>query len=158
MEGESTVILSVRNLQTYFYTDAGVARAVEGVSFDLAKGKTLALVGESGCGKSMTALSIMRLIPEPPGKIVGGEIFFESEDLVNATDREMCSRFMAFAVRGPVVRQRRLASESRLSNQSTSVEGRRVRTLAGRSRVVPSVYPSAIHADLKRSGQSQFDV
>ena len=78
MEGESTVILSVRDLQTHFFTDAGVARAVDGVSFDLAKGKTLALVGESGCGKSMTALSIMRLIPEPPGKIVGGQVFFEN--------------------------------------------------------------------------------
>ncbi len=81
-------ILSVRELQTYFFTDAGVARAVDGVSFDVYPGRTLALVGESGCGKSITALSILRLIPEPPGEIVGGSILFNGEDLLmmNSTD------------------------------------------------------------------------
>lgn len=75
-------ILSVRELRTYFFTDAGVARAVDGVSFDVYPGRTLALVGESGCGKSITALSILRLIPEPPGEIVGGSILFNGEDLL----------------------------------------------------------------------------
>jgi len=82
-------ILSVRELQTYFYTDAGVARAVDGVSFDVHAGRTLALVGESGCGKSITALSILRLIPDPPGEIVGGSILFEGRDLLMANQTEM---------------------------------------------------------------------
>ena len=82
-------ILSVRELQTYFFTDAGVARAVDGVSFDVHPGRTLALVGESGCGKSITALSILRLIPEPPGEIVGGSILFEGRDLLMMNQTEM---------------------------------------------------------------------
>ena len=85
----ATPILSVRELQTYFFTDAGVARAVDGVSFDVHPGKTLALVGESGCGKSITALSILRLIPEPPGRIVGGSILFEGRDLLMANASDM---------------------------------------------------------------------
>ncbi len=82
-------LLSVKNLKTYFYTDDGIAKAVDDVTFDLDKGETLGLVGESGCGKSVTALSIMRLIPNPPGKIVGGNIFFKGEDLVQKTEKEM---------------------------------------------------------------------
>ncbi|MEX2016552.1 MAG: ABC transporter ATP-binding protein [Candidatus Hydrogenedentales bacterium] len=85
----SEPILRVANLKTYFYTDAGVARAVDDVSFTLEAGKTLALVGESGCGKSMTALSILRLVPDPPGKIVGGKVLFQGEDLVQASERRM---------------------------------------------------------------------
>src|SRR5437870_5756030 len=82
-------LLEVKNLKTYFYTDDGIAKAVDDVTFELNKGETLGLVGESGCGKSVTALSIMRLIPDPPGKIVGGEISFKEEDLVKKTEREM---------------------------------------------------------------------
>ena len=82
-------ILRVSNLKTYFYTDAGVAQAVDDVSFSLEAGKTLALVGESGCGKSMTALSILRLVPDPPGRIVGGEIVFQGEDLTQVSERRM---------------------------------------------------------------------
>ena len=70
-------LLEVKNLKTYFYTDDGVATAVDDVSYDVDKGETLGLVGESGCGKSVSALSIMRLIPDPPGKIVDGEILFK---------------------------------------------------------------------------------
>ena len=69
----SDVLLDVRDLQTYFFTDRGIAKAVDHVSFRLYQGRTLGIVGESGCGKSVTALSIMRLIPAPPGRIVGGE-------------------------------------------------------------------------------------
>ena len=65
-------LLELEDLQTYFYTDIGVARAVDGVSFSIQPGETVGVVGESGCGKSVTALSIMGLIPKPPGKIVGG--------------------------------------------------------------------------------------
>jgi peptide/nickel transport system ATP-binding protein len=82
-------ILEVVDLKTYFYTRDGIVKAVDGVSFTLHKGETLGLVGESGCGKSMTALSIMRLIPEPPGRIVGGQVMLDGRDLVSLTQEEM---------------------------------------------------------------------
>jgi oligopeptide/dipeptide ABC transporter ATP-binding protein len=81
-------LLEVKNLQTQFPTRAGLVRAVDGVSFHVERGELLGLVGESGCGKSITALSVMRLISSP-GKIVGGEILFEGENLLNATDERM---------------------------------------------------------------------
>jgi oligopeptide transport system ATP-binding protein len=74
-------ILSVNNLKTYFQTEDGVVKAVDGITFELKKGETLGIVGESGSGKSVTNLSIMRLIPEPPGKIVDGEIVFDGKDV-----------------------------------------------------------------------------
>jgi len=77
-----TPLLQVRGLQTYFHTEAGVAKAVDGVSFDIMSGEVLGLVGESGSGKSVTALSIIRLIPDPPGKIVGGSIAYKGQDLL----------------------------------------------------------------------------
>lgn len=76
----SETLLEVKNLQTHFYTRSGIAKAVEDVSFSLAESETLGLVGESGCGKSVTSLSIMRLI-DPPGKIVGGEILYKGDDI-----------------------------------------------------------------------------
>ncbi len=82
-------VLRVKNLKTFFYTDVGVATSVDDVSFDIPAGKTMALVGESGCGKSVTALSIMRLIPSPPGRIVGGSIEFDQKDLARLSEREM---------------------------------------------------------------------
>jgi peptide/nickel transport system ATP-binding protein len=81
-------ILEVKDLRTHFPTRSGLVRAVDGVSFQLERGELLGLVGESGCGKSMTALSVMRLI-SPPGKIVGGEILFEGKDLLKLSDAEM---------------------------------------------------------------------
>lgn len=84
-------LLEVRNLKTNFYTKAGVAPAINDISFNIEKGKTLGVVGESGCGKSMTALSIMKLIPSPPGKIVGGEILFEGRDLLKLPEKDMRS-------------------------------------------------------------------
>jgi oligopeptide transport system ATP-binding protein len=84
-------LLEVRNLRTYFYTEEGVVRAVDGVSWDLGEGETLGLVGESGCGKSVTAMSILRLIPNPPGRIVDGEIMFDGRDLLKIGDAEMRS-------------------------------------------------------------------
>ena len=82
-------LLEVKNLRTYFYTEEGVVRAVDGVSWDLDEGETLGLVGESGSGKSVTALSILRLIPRPPGRIVEGEILFEGQDLLKASDDDI---------------------------------------------------------------------
>src|SRR5215210_1000201 len=81
-------LLEVKSLQTHFPTRAGLVRAVNGVSFHVDKGELLGLVGESGCGKSITALSVMRLI-SPPGKIAGGEIIFEGESLLDASDARM---------------------------------------------------------------------
>jgi len=75
-------LLTIRNLHTYFYTEDGVVKALNGVNLDIKRGEVLGLVGESGCGKSVTALSILRLIQDPPGKIVQGEIWFEGEDLL----------------------------------------------------------------------------
>lgn len=85
----SEQLLSVRNLKTHYFTQDGVVRAVDGVDFDINRGKILGIVGESGCGKSQSVLSVMGLIPKPPGKIVDGEIIFEGKDLVKATEAEM---------------------------------------------------------------------
>jgi peptide/nickel transport system ATP-binding protein len=85
----SDVILSVRNLVTEFATDEGRVRAVDDVSFDLKAGQTLGIVGESGCGKSVTALSIMRLLPQPVGQIMGGQILLQGEDLVPMSIAQM---------------------------------------------------------------------
>jgi oligopeptide/dipeptide ABC transporter ATP-binding protein len=82
-------LLEVRNLQTEFSTRGGVVRAVAGVSWDVGEGETVALVGESGCGKSVSALSIMRLVAEPAGRIVGGQIFFKGRDLLRLSEEEM---------------------------------------------------------------------
>lgn len=82
-------ILDVKNLKTYFYTDAGVVKAVDGVTFDLKVMETLGIVGETGSGKSVTALSILRLIPQPPGKIVDGEIFFDGKNILNMSQKEL---------------------------------------------------------------------
>ncbi len=82
-------LLEVRDLKTYFFTQEGMVKAVDGVSFDLQEGETLGLVGESGCGKSVSAMSLMRLIPDPPGKIVSGEVIFEGKDLVTMSDEEI---------------------------------------------------------------------
>lgn len=86
---KSEKLLDVRGLKTYFDTDEGTVKAVDGVSFHINKGETLAVVGESGSGKSVTSLSIMRLIPSPPGRIAGGEMLFNGQDLVKKTEREM---------------------------------------------------------------------
>ena len=87
--GGSDILLDVRGLRTYFHVMDGEVKAVDGVDFSLARGQTLGLVGESGCGKSVTALSIMRLIDNPPGKIVDGEIWFDGRDLLQLSDSEI---------------------------------------------------------------------
>ena len=82
-------LIEVKNLQTSFFTPEGEVRAIDGVSFEIGEGKTLGLVGESGCGKSVTSLSIMRLISYPPGRIVGGEILYRGRDLLKLNNEEM---------------------------------------------------------------------
>ncbi|WP_425351119.1 ABC transporter ATP-binding protein [Rhizobium sophoriradicis] len=85
----SELLLDVRNLETHFYGEESVTRALGGVSFQIGKGETLGIVGESGCGKSVTALSILRLLPKQTAKTVGGEILFEGRNLLNLSEREM---------------------------------------------------------------------
>ena len=82
-------VLEVRDLRTYFHTEEGVARAVDGVSFAVGRGQTLGLVGESGCGKSVSAFSIMRLVPDPPGRIEDGQILLKGRDLLVLDEEEM---------------------------------------------------------------------
>ena len=82
-------VLEVKGLKTYFNTDDGISKAVDDVSFNVMPGETLGIVGESGCGKSVTSLSIMRLIPNPPGYFAGGEIFFHGNDLLKLPEKEM---------------------------------------------------------------------
>jgi len=82
-------LLGVNNLKTYFHTLEGLVKAVDGVSFDIDRGETVGMVGESGCGKSVTSLSILKLIPTPPGRIESGEIFFKEEDLLKKSDKEL---------------------------------------------------------------------
>jgi len=89
MAGANHFLLTIRNLHTYFFTDEGVAKAVDGVDLELKEGGTLGVVGESGCGKSVTALSVMRLIPDPPGKITQGEILFAGTNLLDLSEAEM---------------------------------------------------------------------
>ena len=85
----SAPLLAIDDLRTHFFTRDGVVRAVDGVSLSVAAGETLAVVGESGCGKSVTALSILRLVPSPPGRIVGGAIRFDGTDLLSLSEAEM---------------------------------------------------------------------
>ncbi len=88
-ESDDAVVLRVDGLKTSFYTREGIVRAVDDVSFDLHKGETLCIVGESGCGKSVTALSILGLLPKPPAKIEGGQVLFLGEDLTSASEKRM---------------------------------------------------------------------
>lgn len=81
--------IEFKNLHTWFYTDAGIVKAVNGVDFEIRKGETVCVVGESGCGKSVTALSLMRLVQSPPGKIVDGQILMDGEDLLALSKKEM---------------------------------------------------------------------
>ncbi|MDO9462329.1 MAG: ATP-binding cassette domain-containing protein, partial [Deltaproteobacteria bacterium] len=82
-------LLSVQDLKTYFYTEEGTIKAVDGVSFTVGKGETVCVVGESGCGKSVTALSILRLIPDPPGRIVSGSILFDGQDIMKLEEEDL---------------------------------------------------------------------
>lgn len=85
----SKVVLDVQDLKAYFYTRWGVVKAVDGVSFDLREGETIGLVGESGCGKSVACLSLLGLLPQPAGKIAGGRVLLDGEDLLAKSQREM---------------------------------------------------------------------
>jgi oligopeptide/dipeptide ABC transporter ATP-binding protein len=85
----SNILLEIKHLRTYFTTDEGISRAVDGMDLTICKGRTLGVIGESGCGKSVTALSVLRLVPSPPGRIISGEIFFEGADLLQKDPADM---------------------------------------------------------------------
>jgi oligopeptide/dipeptide ABC transporter ATP-binding protein len=89
MPEKDNILLSIRSLSTHFQTEQGLVKAVQDVSFDIPAGRTLAVVGESGCGKSVTALSVMRLISYPPGRIVAGEVLFKGESLLGVSESRM---------------------------------------------------------------------
>lgn len=89
MSTDNDILLEVKDLRTYFDTEEGQVRAVDGISFSLRRGETLGIVGESGSGKSVTNLSLIRLIPDPPGKIVSGEVIFDGVDLLQLSDAEI---------------------------------------------------------------------
>ncbi len=89
MQKPEDIVLDVRNLQTVFFTNSGLFKAVDDLSFQIRRGETLAIVGESGCGKSVSALSVMRLVPDPPGRIVGGSVLLEGSDLLGLDVSEM---------------------------------------------------------------------
>jgi len=89
MSGASDIVLDVKNLKTVFFTNSGLFKAVDDVSFSVKRSETLAIVGESGCGKSVTALSLMRLVPDPPGRIVGGSVTLEGTDLLALDEAKM---------------------------------------------------------------------
>ncbi len=86
---DADIVLDVKGLQTHFYTDQGVVKAVDGLSYQVRKGEFVALVGESGCGKSVSAMSVLRLIPYPPGIITGGQILFKGENLLQASEERI---------------------------------------------------------------------
>jgi len=96
-------LLSVKDLRTYFETEDGTVKAVDGISFELKQGETLGIVGESGSGKSVANLSLMRLIPDPPGKIISGSIMFDGRNLLKLSAREVRDLRV---VPGPVVVRR----------------------------------------------------
>jgi peptide/nickel transport system ATP-binding protein len=89
MQKPENIVLDVKDLQTVFFTNSGLFKAVDNLSFQVRRGETLAIVGESGCGKSVSALSVLRLVPDPPGRIVGGAVLLEGKDLLGLDEAEM---------------------------------------------------------------------
>src|SRR5687768_3164575 len=103
-------LLEVKDLRTYFETDDGIVKAVDGISFQLKRGETLGIVGESGSGKSVTNLAIIRLIPDPPGKIVSGEVVFNGQDLLllkKEAIRKIRGRRIAMIFQDPMTSDRK---------------------------------------------------
>jgi peptide/nickel transport system ATP-binding protein len=131
-------VLEVQHLQTYFYTRGGLVKAVDGVSFSLRPGETLAIVGESGCGKSVTALSVMRLVADPPGRIVGGSVRLAGLDLLGldrAAMRQVRGKEISMIFQepmtslNPVMTIGRQISEALILHGAASRAAARARTL-----------------------------
>jgi peptide/nickel transport system ATP-binding protein len=137
-QGSLEPVLEVEDLQTYFYTRAGLVKAVDGVSFSLQRGETLAIVGESGCGKSVTALSLMRLVADPPGRIVGGTVRLDGVDLLGleaAAMRQVRGKEISMIFQepmtslNPVMTIGRQISEALMLHGASSRQDARARTL-----------------------------
>lgn len=135
--GNDEVVLSVHNLQTWFHTEAGEVKAVDGVDFDIHEGRTLGIVGESGSGKSVTSLSIMQLL-DPPGRVVDGEILFRGQNLADISDAQMralrgkalCLVFQdPMSALNPVYRVGRQVSEAIRAHNDISAEAARARVI-----------------------------
>jgi peptide/nickel transport system ATP-binding protein len=124
---ESEPILTVRELRTYFYTYDGVVRALDGVSFQIHRGETLGLVGETGCGKSVTAFSITRLISDPPGRVMSGEVLFEGADLLWGLDKE--ATFTPIGDTGRVKVKRKFRRIKAANERMSAVRGRSISTI-----------------------------
>jgi peptide/nickel transport system ATP-binding protein len=123
----SEPILTVRELRTYFYTYEGVVKALDGVSFQIHRGETLGLVGETGCGKSVTAFSITRLISDPPGRVMSGEVLFEGSDLLWGLDKE--ATFTPLGDTGRVKVRRKFRRIKAANERMSAVRGRSISTI-----------------------------
>lgn len=121
-EPRGDVILDIRNLKTYFYTYDGIVRALDGISFKVRRGETLGIAGETGCGKSVTVFSVMRLIPDPPGRIVSGKILFRGANLLWGIDRE--ARVKSIKKTGRVKVSRKFRRIKAANERMSAVRGR----------------------------------
>ncbi len=124
---EHPVVLDVRELRTYFFTYDGVVRALDGVTFKIRRGQTTGLVGETGCGKSVTAFSITRLIADPPGRVMGGKVMFEQADLLWGLDRE--AKYKAIKNTGRVKVSRSFRRIKAAGERMSAIRGRRIATI-----------------------------
>ncbi len=149
-------ILEVENLQTQFFTSAGTVRAVDGITYSVNHGETVAIVGESGCGKSVSALSILRLIPDPPGRVVGGNIRFMGMDILALSDaeiRQVRGRRIAMVFQEPMTslnpvltigRQLTETLEHHLALGANTSGGRPPRCSSSRPRFFPMNRPAGV--------------
>jgi peptide/nickel transport system ATP-binding protein len=157
---ESSPLLVVENLRTHFFTRRGITRAVDGVSFTLRAGETLALVGESGSGKSVTCLSLVRLVPEPAGRIIGGRVLLDGEDLLRKSPGEMRrvrGKQIAMVLQDPMTSLNpALTIGAQVSEVVKLHQGLRGRTL--RDRVVDALSRLRIPAAGARLGQFQHQL
>jgi oligopeptide transport system ATP-binding protein len=157
---ESSPLLVVENLRTHFFTRRGITRAVDGVSFTLHAGETLALVGESGSGKSVTCLSLVRLVPEPAGRIIGGRVLLDGEDLLRKSPGEMRrvrGKQIAMVLQDPMTSLNpALTIGAQVSEVVKLHQGLRGRTL--RDRVVDALSRLRIPAAGARLGQFQHQL
>jgi peptide/nickel transport system ATP-binding protein len=125
--GEGETILSIKDLRTYFYTYDGVVRALDGVSFFIRRGETLGLVGETGCGKSVTAFSVTRLISDPPGRVMSGSVLFEGAELLWGLDRE--AKYFPIGDTGRVKVKRKFRRIKAANERMSAVRGRAISTI-----------------------------
>jgi len=153
------ILLSVENLKTYFNTRAGVVKAVDGVSFSVNQGEALGLAGESGCGKSITCLSILRLVPQPAGRIVSGKILFQGEDLLAKDESEMVrwrGKKIAIILQDPLMSLNPVYSIGNQVAESFWLDGDKSTRAAIRQKVVEVLRRVKIPSAERRLGDYPF--